>query len=446
MEERVEPTVPSSTVVLGPRSSGRADRGATEPGGAGSSEQRVAGATDRRAAPAWKEAFTSEVDQLFNRRLRVGTSVLMLLHGGAFAVFPNGNASSLASALQIALIPFTAILFGLTFWRAVGSLVRSLAALMIVTVAAYAAWKNCQGGGDPLDSRALTLTIVTAGLLFPFGLWETLGLSLSILAFYILGAKLTGAPGGEAFAGGVFFLVAATILATVSARLTSRLREKEFRGRHALQIANEQNESLLRNMLPEATVARPKQEGGSVADRHAEATVMFADIVGFTKMSAALSPELLVRFLNDLFSRIDALTTKHGLEKIKTIGDAYMAAGGLPEPRPDHAEAVARLALDMRALVAGLVTPHGEPLSVRIGIHTGPLIAGVIGATKLTYDLWGDTVNTASRMESHAEPGMIQVSEATHALLVDKFRLAPRGTIQVKGKGPMEAFALIEAL
>jgi adenylate cyclase len=193
-------------------------------------------------------------------------------------------------------------------------------------------------------------------------------------------------------------------------------------------------------------VARLKRERGVIADRHAEATVMFADIVGFTAMSSTMQPELLVRFLNSLFSELDALTTKLGLEKIKTIGDAYMVAAGLPLARPDHAHAIARLALEMRAVVGKIDVPDGRELKVRIGIHSGPVVAGVIGATKLTYDLWGDTVNIASRMESHAEPGMIQVTEATRNLLEGRFRLEDRGSIQVKGKGAMNAFVLVEEL
>jgi class 3 adenylate cyclase len=383
----------------------------------------------------WRAPFTIEVDELFTRRLRVATTVLMALHLVAILVFDDKAGGRLGFALKIALIPFTALLFASTFWGPTKRLVRTLSATMITVVAAFAAWTNATGG-DPLDTRALTLTILAAGLLFPFDAFAMLALSACVLALYFLAAR--GAPGAtpQTIAAGTFFLVGASSLATVAALLSSRLREREFRARH-------QTETLLRNMLPEAIVGRLKAEGGSVADRHPEATVMFADIVGFTSMSAAQSPETLVRFLNELFSKIDALTTKHGLEKIKTIGDAYMVAGGLPAPRADHAEAVARLAIEVRELVAGLATPDGKKLVVRIGIHTGPVIAGVIGATKLTYDLWGDTVNTASRMESHGEPGMIQVTEATYERLRATFVLEPRGSIQVKGKGAMNAFALV---
>jgi len=419
MEERAEDLPAPSAIALGGRRGPKAEaQGAAE--------------------------FRSEVDELFKRRLRVATGVLFLMHSVAFFLFPDRTGTTMGAVLRVALFPFTMLLFGGTFWRGIGRGVRVAAVVMIVGVSAYAAWNNTKIG-DPLDARSLMLTIVTAGLLFPFRVWGMLGLSACLLATYVMGALSAGAF-GQAASSGTFFLVCACTLATVTGWLSSRLREREFKARRELKTAHEETESLLKNMLPEAIVEKLKRERGAVADRHAEATVMFADIVGFTSMSSTMEPEALVRFLNNLFSELDALTTKHGLEKIKTIGDAYMVAAGLPAPRADHAEAVARLALEMRALVATLRVPSGGKLVVRIGIHSGAVVAGVIGATKLTYDLWGDTVNTASRMESHAEPGMIQLTEATRDLLGGKFRLESRGAIQVKGKGPMNAFALLDEL
>ena len=170
---------------------------------------------------------------------------------------------------------------------------------------------------------------------------------------------------------------------------------------------------------------------------------MFADLVGFTPLSAQMSPKALVEMLNEVFSRFDALTEKYGLEKIKTIGDAYMVAGGLPTPRSDHAILVANMALEMREVVENLETPTGDRLQVRIGINTGPVAAGVIGTKKFTYDLWGDTVNTAARMETHADPGDIQVTERSYERLKRQFHLEPRGTIEVKGKGGMRTYLLV---
>jgi adenylate cyclase len=181
-----------------------------------------------------------------------------------------------------------------------------------------------------------------------------------------------------------------------------------------------------------------------IADGFAEVTVLFADLVDFTRRSQRNRPQQLVQFLDELFSAFDQLTRRQGLEKIKTIGDAYMVAGGLPEPWPDHAEAVAELALAIREEIARRSDPSGQPLQVRIGIDTGPVVAGVIGQDKFSYDLWGDTVNTASRMESSGVPGCIQVTERTYRRLRHRYRFERRGPVQVKGKGRMVTWFLVE--
>lgn len=196
-------------------------------------------------------------------------------------------------------------------------------------------------------------------------------------------------------------------------------------------------------MLPEAIAERLKQrQEGIIADGFSEVTVLFADIVDFTAHAERSPPEATVALLNDLFSRFDALTEARGLEKIKTIGDAYMVAGGLPDRRPDHAAAVAELALGMLELAAGCRLPDGRPVRLRIGVATGPVLAGVIGRRRFSYDLWGDTVNTASRMETTGVPGCIQVTERTRQLLGERFLFQQRGRIQVKGKGTMRTYFL----
>jgi adenylate cyclase len=165
-------------------------------------------------------------------------------------------------------------------------------------------------------------------------------------------------------------------------------------------------------------------------------------VVGFTPMSASMPPRQLVSLLNGVFTAFDGFVADLGLEKIKTVGDEYMVAAGVPSPRPDHAEAIAQLALRMRDHLAANEF-EGQRITVRIGIHSGPVVAGIIGQHKFAYDLWGDTVNTASRMESAGIPGAIQVSAATHELINDRFVCEPRGVIGVKGKGQMEAYLLI---
>ncbi|HEY9908194.1 MAG TPA: adenylate/guanylate cyclase domain-containing protein [Thermosynechococcaceae cyanobacterium] len=219
---------------------------------------------------------------------------------------------------------------------------------------------------------------------------------------------------------------------------TSQLRQSN----QQLTVEQEKSDRLLLNILPE-TIAKQLKEGeSSIADGFAEATVLFADLVNFTKLSEKLPPAQLVAMLNEIFSEFDRLTEKHGLEKIKTIGDAYMVVGGLPVPRADHAEAIAEMALDMQSEVTKFHLRRGYDCNIRIGINTGPVIAGVIGTKKFIYDLWGDTVNIASRMESHGIPGEIQVTEATYDRLKHRYSFESRGLIQVKGKGEMATYLL----
>ena len=211
---------------------------------------------------------------------------------------------------------------------------------------------------------------------------------------------------------------------------------------NALRVQQEQSERLLLNILPEEIANRLKRGDSTIADTFAEVTVLFADIVGFTQLSSRVSPTQLVALLNDIFSTFDNLAERHGLEKIKTIGDAYMVVGGLPIPRPDHAEAIAEMALDMQEAITEFSNLHNQDFSIRIGINTGPVVAGVIGIKKFIYDLWGDTVNTASRMESHGKPGSIQVTETTYQQLQEKYSFENRGAIEVKGKGEMTTYLL----
>ncbi len=208
------------------------------------------------------------------------------------------------------------------------------------------------------------------------------------------------------------------------------------------KLAKEQHKSekLLLNILPRPIAKRLKENQQAIADGFAEVTVLFADIVGFTKLSATIPPQTLVALLNEIFSDFDQLAEKHGLEKIKTIGDAYMVVGGLPVPRPDHAEAIVAMALDMQRAIAAFNRTQNQSLSIRIGINTGPVVAGVIGTKKFIYDLWGDTVNTASRMESHGIPGRIQITASTYAQIQGKYPVEPQGKIDVKGKGEMETY------
>ncbi len=207
-----------------------------------------------------------------------------------------------------------------------------------------------------------------------------------------------------------------------------------------LDEEREKSERLVLNMLPPQVAATLKSGSGTVAQEHDAVSVLFVDIVGFTPMSEVLDATDMVDLLNAVFSHFDALAAEFGVEKIRTIGDNYMVASGVPESRPDHAHALVRMALRMNEKVWDSRLLAGHPLQFRFGINSGPAIAGVIGDTKYQYDIWGDTVNTASRMESHGVPGRIQVTAATHDLIEDDFVCTPRGVIEVKGKGPMETW------
>jgi adenylate cyclase len=212
-----------------------------------------------------------------------------------------------------------------------------------------------------------------------------------------------------------------------------------------LHNEQEKSENLLLNILPAEIAAILKDDQRTIADHYENASILFADVVNFTPLSATLTPGELVSLLNEVFSHFDTLTEKYGLEKIKTIGDCYMVASGVPRSRPDHAHAIIHLALEMRDYVASH-SFGGHQLAFRIGINSGAVVAGVIGRKKFIYDLWGDAVNTASRMETYGESGGIQITEATYALIKDAFVCEPKGTITVKGKGEMHTWRVISAV
>jgi adenylate cyclase len=209
-----------------------------------------------------------------------------------------------------------------------------------------------------------------------------------------------------------------------------------------LEAEQHKSQKLLLNILPESIVRKLRESPDTIAERFDHCTVLFSDIVGFTGIAKKMSAVEVVSLLNEIFSAFDDLAEQHGLEKIKTIGDAYMVVGGLPEPDAAHAEKVARFAIDMLGVVKRYRDENDVPLELRVGINTGAAVAGVIGKKKFIYDLWGDSVNTASRMESHGIPGQIQVTESTYALIKDKFNLELRGEIEVKGLGFVKSYLL----
>ncbi len=321
---------------------------------------------------------------------------------------------------------------------------------------AHGALRGTYAGGDPIDT-----VWVAAGALFALAAasqrvggddvgWSPrrIGTTLPYLGI-VLGFGMLAQVVWEADPEGntATVLGAALLCALVIARQVIAVRDIEsltdaLEAQNAeLREERERSERLLLNILPASIAARLKSGRTSlVADDYAEATVLFADLVGFTALSARTPPGELVAILNDVFSRFDHLADRHGLEKIKTIGDAYMAAAGVPEPRADHASAAAEMALDMVAEVEAVNRARGLSLEVRVGIHTGPLVAGVIGERKFIYDLWGDTVNVASRMESHGVAGSVQITDAVRDRLADRYELEARGAVAVKGRGTMKTW------
>ncbi len=211
----------------------------------------------------------------------------------------------------------------------------------------------------------------------------------------------------------------------------------------ALRAEQEKAEALLVNVLPNSIAERLKSATQSIADHFESASILFADVVDFTPLSRRLAPAEVVGILDQLFSHFDTLVERHGMEKIKTIGDCYMAASGVPDPSPHHARKAALVALEMQDAIATSAIAGRPGLTLRIGINSGPVIAGVIGTKRFLYDLWGDAVNLASRMETNGTPGEIQITRATYELLKDEFVCTPRGTIEVKGKGPTDTWFLV---
>jgi len=317
------------------------------------------------------------------------------------------------------------------------------AALVIVAFDVESVIVKSGGLASPYTG-GVALLMIGAALFVPYSGRQMLALAAALWAIY-LAPILAGRGPIDAAAGWIqiFLLGCATVVAVTASRFTSRLREREFMSRQALAEEERKSEHLLLNILPPTIADRLKEREQSIADGFAAVTILFADIVGFTDMAAHRSPAEVVGILNRVFSTFDELTRRHRLEKIKTIGDAYMVAGGLPEPRADHLQAVADLALDMREAVEKLPPLGTRRLRVRIGINTGPVVAGVIGRDKFAYDLWGDAVNTAARMESSGEPGRIQVTEEVYQGLHDRYAFERCGVVPIKGKGDMTTYFLL---
>ncbi|HEY9303134.1 MAG TPA: adenylate/guanylate cyclase domain-containing protein [Mycobacterium sp.] len=263
-----------------------------------------------------------------------------------------------------------------------------------------------------------------------------------VIALQFLVPRDTGAePQWLLSLGFVVTTISACVM--VVATVWYALRELR-RAQEAMQMEYERSEALLANILPASIAERLKDPARNIiADKYDEAAVLFADVAGFTERASDIAPDKLIRFLDRLYSDFDALVDKHGLEKIKVSGDSYMVVSGVPHPRPDHVEALADFALDMARAASGLKDSHGDALPLRIGLANGPVVAGVVGSRRFFYDVWGDAVNVASRMESTDSVGRIQVPEDVYERLKNDFVLQERGVFDVKGKGLMRTWYLV---
>lgn len=282
---------------------------------------------------------------------------------------------------------------------------------------------------------------VFSGLLFHQACW----IAGAILMTYALGGWLGGLA-GKAWSYQLLFMFLTDVIGAIALYMIESRTRGEYLARQLLAEEREKSERLLLSILPEPVARQLKNGQTHIAENFEQVSVVMADIVGFTRLAASLSPRQVVELLNRLFTEFDQLADQLGLEKIKTIGDAYMAVAGLPLPRSDHADVAARLALAMRAAAGEIRTPHGEPLNLHIGLHCGPVVAGVIGARKFSYDLWGDTINIVTRLQTQAQSGRIIVSENVWMRLTDRYRFSEPQTLDLKGCGSARTFELLGSL
>jgi guanylate cyclase len=367
------------------------------------------------AGVAWWAMYTAFGEPLAGL-IPLGYAVVSSLSLAAYAVNRRYRLFVFLQLLLILLLPFLLML-------ALGGYILGSAVIVWSVLAPLGALLL----DEPRRARgwwlAFVATVVVAGLLEPLG--------------------RTANNLGPERVRLLFVLNVATVFSLAFVLLYSFVRQRDALHR-SLQAEQQRAENLLLNILPAEVAQVLKHEERTIADHFAQASILFADMVGFTPLTAALAPAEMVGLLNEVFTHFDELVERFDLEKIRTIGDSYMVASGVPRPRADHAQALACLALEMQRFVCNSPACVERGLNFRIGLNSGPVVAGVIGRKKFIYDLWGDAVNTASRMESHSLPGCIQVTGATYELLKDDFECRPRGPIEVKGKGTMETWYLVD--
>lgn len=398
-----------------------------------------------RAYRAWRRRFV-------HRRLKFSVRLAAIAYGTFILYTISGIGAGLPDQepgwLEMAIATEVGLLISLGLLN--GSWGRRHPQILLVAVSWIITlfeqiWATLNGFALP-GIYAWTLTFLVQAAIIPVQWPLHLLTQVSAGGYYFLVNSIVGLdvpPGLAQDLRQWLYLLWFCAICNISVYLYEQLQQSEFQAHQDLKRERDRSERLLLNILPAAVAKRLKHDQQTIAESFAEASVLFADVVGFTQLSAGIPPKELVNLLNQIFSKFDRLAAQHGLEKIKTIGDSYMVVGGLPVERDDHLEAIARMALDMQKAIAHFQVDDGQPMQIRIGINVGPVVAGVIGMKKFIYDLWGDTVNVASRMESQGVPGRIQVTESVYEQLCDRFEFERRGTISIKGKGEMVTYLLV---
>ncbi len=395
--------------------------------------------------PVKEARYRAATRELNLRQARLALVVALALNLPFAAMGPvmfQAYQTEIMIAQGIGMTAYTGMLLGLTYLAYFRTRWPLLMVALVLGFAEFYAAINVIGAGPPLVVAGFMLLLMGVYVLVPLIFMYGAVCAELATVLYLASIWWGGTLSDVELVALALQLLSANVIGVVMLYRRELFQRRDFASDEIIENERRRYHELLTSILP-ASVADRLQRGERVVDDVADSTVLFADIVGFTRIAAAHPPEQVLGLLDRVFATFDRLVEKHGLEKIKTIGDAYMVAGGVAQAHDRHDTAVADLALDMRDMVAGMTAPDGGRLGVRIGIHTGPLIAGVIGETRFLYDLWGDTVNTASRMEAAGEAGSIQVSDAVRARLADAYDFAARGDIEVKGKGRMRTWYLI---
>ncbi len=372
--------------------------------------------------------------------------LMVVLLNAAFAVVEDWLHKSNADLIRLLRLgPVTVVilvLYGLTFMRHLKTRYSALFVFLAIFYSCFYAASFAYAEPTILYIAGFMTVIIGVYVFIPFDFVVTTVTGWTAAVIAIGGAFAAHALTAEQTAIFAMQLFTVNTIGMYALYRINHFRRLDFINLEVISAERSRYQELLVSILPHSIADRLQRGERRIADHFDESTVLFADIAGFTKVSAAHTPDEMVDYLNRIFGQFDTLVEKHEVEKIKTIGDAYMVAGGIPRERPNHTEAIANLALDMIEVAKLTKGPDAKPVQLRVGIHTGPLIAGVIGQSRFLYDLWGDTVNVASRMESLGEAGRIQVTEDVYLRLRGNYDFERRGEIDVKGKGSMATWYL----